>query len=137
MLQYDNATATSVMLNGMRSFTLNGPVPTWPRCLACALSDRAFNYTAANRSSECQACFDTWCWDGVDNTTTPAAYAPVLGMAPAFLTMNNLTNGTHAADVATTSKAAAGSVRLGSGAGWWSMMGGLVGVGVGVAAVWA
>lgn len=74
----------------MRSLTLNGSVPTWPKCLACALSDRSFSYTSSNRSSECQACFNTWCWNYQDNTTRPNEYEPVIGSVPSFLTANNL-----------------------------------------------
>ncbi len=81
------------MLSAMRSFTLNGTVPTWPTCLACALTDRTFSYTTSNRTSTCQACFDTWCWSGVDNTTTPSGeYEPVVGSVPSFLVTKGLTS---------------------------------------------
>ena len=136
MLQYDNATAEAVMLNGMRSLTLNGSVPTWPGCLACALSDRAFNYTSLNRSSECQSCFDTWCWNGSDNTTMPVEYEPVLGIAPSFLNITGGSSMTTATTNATTSvapsKGAAGSVRVKLAGAWWSGMGLAVCMGLGV-----
>jgi lysophospholipase len=76
----------------MRALTLNGSVPEWPGCFACAMSDRAFGYTSANRSAVCQSCFDTWCWAGDDNTTEPAPYDPVLGTYPSFLIEKNLTS---------------------------------------------
>jgi lysophospholipase len=101
-LQYDNATATQIVLNGMRTLTLNGTTTTWPKCLACALTDRAFGYTAANRTAECRDCFNTWCWDGTDNTTTPTTYEPVVGTAPAFLVQNNLTKPTGIAATSIT-----------------------------------
>ncbi|GFZ51352.1 Lysophospholipase [Saitozyma sp. JCM 24511] len=126
-LSYDNATAQQVVLNGMRSFTLNGTVETWPKCLACALTDRSFGYTASNRSSECQQCFNTWCWDGTDNTTTPDTYEPVVGIAPSFLVQKNLTNatGTAAGVTATSGAAAATSKSAGDraalvGSGLWA-----------------
>jgi lysophospholipase len=127
-LEYDNATATQIVLNGMRTLTLNGTTSTWPKCLACALTDRAFGYTSANRTSECTDCFNTWCWDGTDNTTTPTTYAPVVGTAPAFLVQKNLTKPTGTAATGTsTSSTTSGSksagerrVWSGSGNGVWA-----------------
>ncbi|OCF35914.1 phospholipase B [Kwoniella heveanensis BCC8398] len=92
-LEYSDEQALEVMFNGLRSFTLNGTVESWPRCLACALSDRAFTYTAENRTAECQSCFDTWCWAGDDNTTEPATYEPVIGSVPPWLIEKNLASG--------------------------------------------
>ncbi|TYJ57307.1 hypothetical protein B9479_002040 [Cryptococcus floricola] len=89
-LEYSTDEALEVMLSGMRSLTLNGTVESWPTCLACALSDRAFEYTSANRSSTCQSCFDTWCWDGTDNTTEPATYTPGIGDVPPWLVEQGL-----------------------------------------------
>ncbi|ODN92070.1 hypothetical protein L198_05742 [Cryptococcus wingfieldii CBS 7118] len=71
-LEYSTDEALEVMLSGMRSLTLNGTVKSWPTCLACALSDRVFEYTSANRSSTCQSCFDTWCWDGTGLIIRPS-----------------------------------------------------------------
>ena len=65
-LDYSLTEATEVVLSGMRSTTLNSTVPTWPKCLACALTDQAFGGTKATRVEECQKCFDVWCWDGGD-----------------------------------------------------------------------
>ena len=109
-LDYSNLTAQENMLSAMRSLTLNGSVPTWPQCLACALTDRAFEYTSSNRSSECQACFNTWCWDGTDNTTTPNPYEPVVGTVPSWLTSKNLVkSGSTAAGDAVTPSAQSGA----------------------------
>jgi lysophospholipase len=90
-LQYDTADATDQMLSSMRSLTLNGTVPSWPKCLSCAMTDRANGYTEANRTAECAQCFSTWCWDGETDDTEPASeYAPVLHVTPEFLVKNNL-----------------------------------------------
>lgn len=92
-LQYQSDVATRQMESAMRSLTLNGTVPTWPKCLACAMSDRAFGYTAANRSADCAQCFDTWCWNGVSAQSKPEGdYAPLLGMTPTFLVDKNLSS---------------------------------------------
>ncbi|WVQ86248.1 hypothetical protein IAT38_008416 [Cryptococcus sp. DSM 104549] len=64
-LTYPATTARSTLLNGLRSLTLNSTSPLWPQCLACALTDRAFSYTDANRTAVCQKCFTLFCWDGV------------------------------------------------------------------------
>ncbi|WWC92469.1 uncharacterized protein L201_007427 [Kwoniella dendrophila CBS 6074] len=90
-LDYSTAQANEVMFNGMRSLTLNGTVETWPKCLACALTDRSFGYTRENRTSDCQSCFDTWCWAGDDNTSTPNTYDPVIGSVPPWLVEKGLT----------------------------------------------
>ncbi|ODO05799.1 phospholipase B [Cryptococcus amylolentus CBS 6273] len=92
-LAYDNDVAEGVMLNAMRSLTLNNTVETWPTCFACALTDRAFDYTSSNRSSECQSCFDTWCWAGDDNTTDPGTYEPEIGSVPPWLLAQGLSTG--------------------------------------------
>ncbi|WVQ86181.1 hypothetical protein IAT38_008349 [Cryptococcus sp. DSM 104549] len=96
-LSYDTDEALAVLNNGLRSLTLNGTVSTWPTCFACALSDRAFGYTAENRTAECQSCFDTWCWAGDDNTTEPALYAPEIGSVPPWLLEKGLSSGAAAA----------------------------------------
>ncbi|WVQ63560.1 uncharacterized protein L199_001713 [Kwoniella botswanensis] len=79
-LDFDLHAAKQTMLNGMRSLTLNSTVPTWPKCLSCALTDRAFAYTSQNRTDECKKCFDDFCWDGTSNDSTPPEYKPVLGV---------------------------------------------------------
>jgi lysophospholipase len=98
-LAYEMDEATDQMLSSMRSLTLNGTVPTWPKCLACALTDRANGFTSENRSAECAECFDTWCWDGESDDSDPAEdYAPLAGVTPQFLIDKNLSS-----DVRTTS----------------------------------
>lgn len=94
----------------MRSLTLNGTVESWPRCLACALTDRSFAYTSENRTAECQSCFNTWCWNGQDDDSEPATYEPIVGSIPEFLTANNLASGASDAPAPSqTSQAAAES----------------------------
>lgn len=135
-LAYSQEEATAVVLNGQRALTLNNTVPTWPKCLACAMNDRAYTSDGSARSQECQECFDTWCWDGTDDTSTPSGdYAPVVGTVPKFLSDKGLVDAsktqnnaaTSSAPAAASSTGAAGSVRMGK-KGWG-------GVGVGVGAV--
>jgi lysophospholipase len=76
--------------SSLKTVTLNGTVGAWPTCLACALTDRANNYSSASRSANCAKCFDAFCWNGEDNTTAPAAYYPAMGV-PSFLQNLNLT----------------------------------------------
>jgi lysophospholipase len=85
-LAYPTNQAVAMVDNGRRTLDLNGTVS---ECLTCALMDRATTVNGTARSSICQSCFDTWCWKGDDNTTTPAPYTPVLGALPSFL--QNLT----------------------------------------------
>lgn len=102
----------------MRSLTLNGSVPTWPKCLGCALSDRAMGYTSENRSAECASCFETWCWNGEDDQSDPAGeYEPLVGSVPSFLTQNNLTTaGDTAATKAVTPPSESSTPATSSGA---------------------
>ena len=98
----------------MRSVTLNGSISNWGQCLACAMTDRAFGYTSDNRTSECASCFNTFCWNGVDDQSEPPSeYAPVLGTVPQFL--QNLTSSDTTAK-GTTSSASAPSSTSSSGA---------------------
>jgi len=131
-LAYTNDEAHGVVNSGMRSLTLNGTVDNWPKCLACALSDRSFSYTTENRTSECQECFATWCWNGVDDDSDPSGtYEPAVGSVPQFLTTNNLATSASDAPVGSSS-AAAESSQAENGAsklvGGWSMVVGAVGV---------
>jgi lysophospholipase len=91
-LAYPTEQAAAIVDNGRRTLDLNGTVADWPTCLTCALMDRAATENGTARSSTCQKCFDTWCWKGDDNTTQPASYEPVLGVAPQFIL--DLTNST-------------------------------------------
>ncbi|WWD20845.1 phospholipase B [Kwoniella shandongensis] len=132
-LEYSNEEATQSMLNGMRSLTLNGTVPTWPKCFACALSDRAFDYSSSNRTADCQECFDTWCWAGDDNTTTPNTYEPVIGSVPPWLITKGLSTGAAPApgtntSNGTTSSSSGARRKIECGATWG--MFGLILVGV-------
>ena len=98
----------------MRSVTLNGTVESWPQCLSCALSDRAFGYTSQNRSSECAQCFETWCWNGQDNSADPSGeYEPQIGSVPSFLTQNNLTSGQNTTATAAITPSQSGSALKG------------------------
>jgi lysophospholipase len=110
-LQYDTPTALKQMENAMRSVTLNGTVPEWPKCLACAMSDRAFGYTAANRSQECQECFNTWCWDGQDmDQAVEGEYEPLMGVTPKWLAEKGLSNNVQTAGITLASATSAESV---------------------------
>ena len=134
-LAYERDEAHGVVNSGMRALTLNGTVESWPRCLACALSDRSFSYTAENRTSECQECFNTWCWNGQDDDSEPTgSYEPAVGSTPSFLTANNLVSGSGAAPAATSEASASASSEASNAGsrgvlvGGWSMAIGAVGV---------
>ncbi|WVW80592.1 phospholipase B [Kwoniella bestiolae CBS 10118] len=132
-LEYSDEQAREVLYNGLRSLTLNGTVETWPRCLACALTDRSFEYTSSNRTAECQSCFDTWCWAGDDNTTQPNTYEPQIASVPPWLTARGLSSGkADAKGVENTQSTSSASMRVVRGAGGWMASLG-VGMGVGLA----
>ncbi|OXM76080.1 phospholipase B [Cryptococcus neoformans Bt63] len=127
-LSYENDEANEMLLNGMRSLTLNHSVPTWPTCFACALTDRSFMYTSENRSTTCQKCFDTWCWAGDDNTTEPATYEPVINSVPPWLVANNLSIGVAdapASNESTAGTASSGAAKAGVSMGMVALAAGL------------
>lgn len=106
-LEYDTPSALAQMQNAMRSMTLNGTVPEWPKCLACALTDRAKGYTSANRSADCAQCFDQWCWNGVDTASEPSGdYEPVMGVTPTWLAQNGLSNNVQTSGISQASASA-------------------------------
>ena len=41
----------------------------WPICLACAVLQRAKERAGVEIGSQCQQCFQEYCWDGTLNTT--------------------------------------------------------------------
>ncbi|XAO27098.1 phospholipase B [Cryptococcus bacillisporus CA1280] len=127
-LSYETDEANQMLLNGMRSLTLNHSVPTWPTCFACALTDRSFMYTSENRSTTCQECFDTWCWAGDDNTTQPAEYEPVINSVPPWLIANNLSLGVAdapASNESTPGTASSGAAKIGVSVGMVALAAGL------------
>jgi len=118
-LAYNEDEAIPQMESAMRSLTLNGTVPTWPKCLACAMTDRANGYTAENRTAECQQCFNTWCWDGISDDSDPTSeYEPLAGVTPDFIVKNNLSNDVRNTPITTSTKdkkdSGAASVTVGS-----------------------
>lgn len=91
-LAYDKNQLLPQIESSMRALTLNGTVKDFPKCLACALTDKAFNYDKNNRSQECQQCFDTWCWNGQANNDPPQQqYSAFPHATPQWILNTNLT----------------------------------------------
>jgi lysophospholipase len=110
MLEYPVDQAAAIVQNGRRSLDLNGTVSDWPTCLTCALMDRAATENGTARSSECETCFQTWCWNGVDNTTARTQeYEPVLGVLP--LLIQNITGQTTGSTPQTFSSGTGAGIR--------------------------
>jgi lysophospholipase len=128
-LEYPVDNAAAIVVNGRRTLELNATVSDWPTCLTCALMDRAATEGGAARSSVCQSCFDTWCWNGQDNTTERTQeYEPVLGQLPSFI--QNLTGMTGTEEQPFQSRNAAG-FRSGSVSAVGVAMSGLAAVALG------
>lgn len=102
-LEYSDEEVTPQLESAMRAMTLNGTVKDFPKCLACALTDRAFGYDKNNRTQECQQCFNTWCWNGQANDDPPPQnYTALPGVTPQWLVNNNLTTDPKGKDQAIT-----------------------------------
>ncbi|CAO1619197.1 unnamed protein product [Jaminaea pallidilutea] len=80
-LDYEHDEAQSMLDNGVDVATLGGNNATWSQCLACGMLERSWARSGVQRPSECDACMQTYCWDGVENNTAPdLAYSPPVGM---------------------------------------------------------
>lgn len=59
----------------------------WVACIGCAAIERSLSKVGMQRTEQCNACFKTHCWDGIeDNSATgvvdlPLALDPELSFA--------------------------------------------------------
>lgn len=67
-----------VILNGYNVATMGNATrdSDWPACVACAILSRSFERTNTTVPDVCTSCFDTYCWNGTTNSTTPVEYNP-------------------------------------------------------------
>lgn len=80
-LEYDASESQLMLDNGVAIATLGGNNATWAQCLACGMLERSWERSGVERPSECTQCMDTYCWDGVEDNSTPAnPYSPPVGM---------------------------------------------------------
>jgi lysophospholipase len=79
---YNDSDRDGMIHNGYISTTMgNGTVdPLWPTCVGCAILSRSLERTKTKVPDVCTACFNTYCWNGTVNSTTPLPYNPPLGM---------------------------------------------------------
>ncbi|KAF8314068.1 hypothetical protein DL93DRAFT_2080560 [Clavulina sp. PMI_390] len=88
-------------------------VPLFPTCLACALVSRAERRAGIEQTSDCQSCFNAYCWNGVSNSTTPSTdYDPSIPGVPAATQAGGA--GTSASPTPSSSK------RSESSWAWWT-----------------
>ncbi|KKY19500.1 putative lysophospholipase plb1 [Phaeomoniella chlamydospora] len=79
-LSYSETKRDAIIQNGYNVATMaNGSLASnWTTCLACAMMSRSWYRTSTDIPTICQECFDSYCWDGTLNATTPALYEPEL-----------------------------------------------------------
>ncbi|KAL7274818.1 Lysophospholipase 1 [Rhizina undulata] len=72
-LEYTDEARDAVIQNGYNVATMGNATldSTWPACVACAIMRRTQERNGVTQSKQCEKCFDTYCWDGVRNSTTP------------------------------------------------------------------
>ncbi|OJD13164.1 hypothetical protein AJ78_06348 [Emergomyces pasteurianus Ep9510] len=77
-LTYTNSQRDDIIRNGYNVATMgNGTVDAnWPTCVACAMLSRSLERTGTPIPEACKKCFETYCWDGRTNSTTPKPYEP-------------------------------------------------------------
>lgn len=54
----------------------------WPECLACAAIDRSLSTRNMERSRQCQACMDKYCWNGIEDNSEPGIVDLALVLDP-------------------------------------------------------
>jgi lysophospholipase len=79
-LQYNTSERNAIIENGYNVATMGNATldSNWPSCLACAILSRSFERTNTTIPEICETCFETYCWNGTINATTPGEYSPAL-----------------------------------------------------------
>ncbi|PWN22916.1 hypothetical protein BCV69DRAFT_234942, partial [Microstroma glucosiphilum] len=79
-LAYNATEAQGMLDNGVVLASLGGNNATWSQCLACGMLERSWARSGVSRPEACTTCMNTYCWDGVEDDSTPAEdYSPAIG----------------------------------------------------------
>lgn len=80
-LTYNNSQRDAMILNGYNIATManNTRDSDWSTCVGCAMLSRSFDRTNTTVPSACSSCFQTFCWNGTIDSTTPPNYDPTIG----------------------------------------------------------
>ena len=82
-LSYKPEEQQSMVQNSMDVATMGGQMQDWPQCFACASLMRPLQRSKAQIPSECQKCYQKYCWDGqFDDQPPKAQYKPPMGPPP-------------------------------------------------------
>lgn len=75
---YNVSERNAIIENGYMVATMGNATveSTWPQCVGCAIMSRVWHRSGATVPDACTKCFQTHCWDGTRNSTTPAAFEP-------------------------------------------------------------
>ena len=79
---YNDSWRDLLIENGYDSVTMgNGTSDSnWSTCVGCAILSRSFDRTNTDIPQACTQCFQSYCWDGTVNSTTPATYEPTTAL---------------------------------------------------------
>lgn len=77
-LEYTDSERNYIINNGWDVATRgNGSLDSkWPTCVGCAILSRSLNRTGTAVPEVCTQCFETYCWNGTTNSTTPSYFEP-------------------------------------------------------------
>lgn len=77
-LQYNDTERNAIVLNGYNLATQgNASIDDkWPTCVGCAILSRSFDRTGTDVPDVCRKCFNSYCWDGTIDSSTPSPYEP-------------------------------------------------------------
>lgn len=84
-----------IMTNGFNYITQGNSTldKEWPECLGCAAIDRSLAKVGIERTEQCQRCMTRYCWDGVEDNSSPPVVDLPLRLKPdlSFLEWNKST----------------------------------------------
>ena len=77
-MSYPEEERNAIIQNGYEVVTMGNATrdENWPACVGCAILSRSFERTNTDVPQVCQQCFDTYCWNGTVDTSTPPPYYP-------------------------------------------------------------
>lgn len=75
---YPTSTRNAIITNGYNVATRgNSSMESWPTCVGCAILRRSLERTGTAFPEVCNTCFQTYCWNGTTDSSTPAPYEPI------------------------------------------------------------
>lgn len=107
-LTYNDSQRDAIILNGYNIATMANDTrdSSWSTCVGCAMLSRSFDRTNTTVPAACSSCFETFCWNGTIDSTTPPPYDPTIGWMASNTTNSTGTTTSNPTSTQATSSAA-------------------------------